>query len=132
MPSKVRAPLGVWGRSGRAGVVAGVAAVWGWAAGLGAIGAVAWPGVALAVPQVQPPGEPEPGDAQPQPPDEKEPAQPGDEKAQPGQPGPGKAADLASEESLARFQQLLARRPFHGPAFNGLVNHYVERGKLPE
>jgi tetratricopeptide (TPR) repeat protein len=41
------------------------------------------------------------------------------------------ADELASEESLARFQQLLQRRPFHGPAFNGLVSHYAEQNKLP-
>lgn len=41
-------------------------------------------------------------------------------------------ADIKAEESLARFQQLLQRRPFHGAAFGGLVNYYAERGKLKD
>jgi tetratricopeptide (TPR) repeat protein len=42
------------------------------------------------------------------------------------------AADLETEESLARFQQLLRQRPFHGPAFEGLVKHAIDRGKLKD
>lgn|GEM_PF-3036859 len=66
--------------------------------------------------------------------------QPEDEKAD--QPGKGekpkvvapgeKSKELSGEESIARFQSLLQRRPFHGPAFNGLVEEAVKRGKLPE
>ena len=56
---------------------------------------------------------------------------PGDETAPRPDSKPGDASEaLASEESLARFQQLLEKRPFHGPAFTSLVSHYVERGKL--
>jgi tetratricopeptide (TPR) repeat protein len=44
----------------------------------------------------------------------------------------GEGQDLASEESLARFEQLLAKRPFHGPAFEGLVKHYVDRARLDD
>ncbi|MCZ6681552.1 MAG: tetratricopeptide repeat protein [Planctomycetota bacterium] len=39
---------------------------------------------------------------------------------------------LRSEESLARFQQLLHRRPFHKPAFAGLVKHFAEQGRLQD
>src|SRR5262245_40332245 len=39
---------------------------------------------------------------------------------------------LASEESLARFQQVLAKRPLHDPAFQGLVKHYAEQGRLSD
>lgn len=37
---------------------------------------------------------------------------------------------VRSEESLARFEALLQRRPLHAAAFAGLVDHYTERGKL--
>lgn len=47
---------------------------------------------------------------------------------QEGKAGP----DLASEESLARFAQLLERRPFHGPALEGLVKSAIDHGKLKE
>jgi tetratricopeptide (TPR) repeat protein len=46
------------------------------------------------------------------------------------QPAPG--GDLISEESLARLRQVLQRRPLHATAFNDLVRHYTEQGKLPE
>lgn len=53
---------------------------------------------------------------------------------EPPEPAPKAAPDnpdaLPSEESLARFQQVLQRRPFHGPAFTGLVEDYIKRGKL--
>jgi tetratricopeptide (TPR) repeat protein len=46
---------------------------------------------------------------------------------------PGKAgADLSSEESLTRFRQLLEKRPFHGPAFEGLVKGYVDQARLKD
>ncbi len=37
---------------------------------------------------------------------------------------------LATEEALARYQMILQRRPFHNPAFAGLVKHFAERGEL--
>lgn len=52
--------------------------------------------------------------------------------AQPPEPAEPPLEDLASEESLARFEQLLQRRPFHNPAFLGLVQHYAGQGKLPD
>jgi len=56
-----------------------------------------------------------------------------DPDAKPTPPPAGeKSKDLSSEESIARFQQLLQRRPFHGPAFNGLVEDYAKRGKLAD
>src|ERR1043166_6602353 len=39
---------------------------------------------------------------------------------------------LESEEAAARYQQVLQRKPLHGPAFTGLVKHYVEQGRLKE
>ena len=42
------------------------------------------------------------------------------------------AAALETEESIARFQQLLQRRPFHEAAFNGLVSYYAARSKMDE
>ena len=39
---------------------------------------------------------------------------------------------LATEEALARLQQVLQRRPLHATAFDELVRHYAERGKLSE
>ena len=39
---------------------------------------------------------------------------------------------LESEESLARLQQVLQRRPLHSTAFKELVQHYTERGKLSD
>lgn len=44
----------------------------------------------------------------------------------------GDASALPTEEALGRFQQLLERRPLHAQAFNGLVKHYVEKGKLAD
>ena len=56
-------------------------------------------------------------------------AQPADTEPDPA----GEAARaLAEEESLARFQQVLERRPFHGPAFTGIVKYYAERGELQD
>lgn len=37
---------------------------------------------------------------------------------------------LASEEALARFEQVLQRKPFHNPAFSGLVKHHADQGRL--
>src|SRR5262245_1133447 len=42
------------------------------------------------------------------------------------------ASALPTEEALGRFQQLLERRPLHAQAFNGLVKHYAEAGKLTD
>lgn len=39
---------------------------------------------------------------------------------------------LGTEESLARFGQLLERRPLHAAAFNDLVRHYADQGKLSD
>jgi tetratricopeptide (TPR) repeat protein len=59
-------------------------------------------------------------------------AQPADPHAKPPAANAKSAAEVQSEEALARFQQLLQRRPFHGPAFTALANHYAERGKLKD
>lgn len=42
------------------------------------------------------------------------------------------AGALPTEEALGRYQQLLERRPLHTQAFNGLVKHYAEQGKLAD
>lgn len=48
------------------------------------------------------------------------------------QRGDAASESLDSEQSIARFQQLLSKRPFHGPAFTSLVTHFIERNKLAE
>jgi tetratricopeptide (TPR) repeat protein len=59
------------------------------------------------------------------------PVPPGDAGEEGGEDADG-AARLSSEESVARFQQLLERRPLHAAAFTGLVKHYAEQGRLPD
>ncbi|MEX2288058.1 MAG: tetratricopeptide repeat protein [Planctomycetaceae bacterium] len=39
-------------------------------------------------------------------------------------------AEIGNETSLARFEELLRRKPLHRPAFEGLVKYYAERDKL--
>ena len=56
-----------------------------------------------------------------------------DQGEKPKVTAPGeKSQELSGEESIARFQSLLQRRPFHGPAFNGLVEDALKRNKLPD
>ena len=44
----------------------------------------------------------------------------------------GQSDAMMSEEALARFQQILQRRPLHNPAFQGLVKYYVDQGRLAD
>lgn len=45
---------------------------------------------------------------------------------------PNEQGALLSEESVARLHDVLRRRPLHGPAFNDLVKHFTERGRLED
>jgi tetratricopeptide (TPR) repeat protein len=80
---------------------------------------VAWSRQATSAPQPTPPAKPAEAPARAG-------STPGADSAKPD------GADLSAEESLARFQQLLQRRPFHGPAFEGMVKQYVDRAKLQD
>lgn len=54
------------------------------------------------------------------------------EQPRPARGDGGVSGELETEESLGRYEQLLQRRPFHGPALDALVSHYARQGKLQE
>src|SRR5205814_2571914 len=66
--------------------------------------------------------------------DQPPPAAPQPDTENPDKPADAKkgAEDLGAEESIARLQQLLEKRPLHAAALNDLARHYADKGKLAD